>query len=263
MNRYGSRRMLKIACLTAVILTISIGACSTSNRAVIAPTPLIPGAEYIGNETCAACHEKAVQNFDYTAHGRIGVSVDGQGGEDYGCESCHGPGSLHVEAGGGWGVYIINPKKNPESCFQCHLYTKVQFNLQYRHPVLEERMSCTNCHNPHGVDILKIKGMVVGRENEVCWNCHREQARPHVFEHEALREGCIICHSPHGAINDKLLTERDNNLCMKCHPAQIAARGTVIIGDFNHTNFLTQGVCWSAGCHTAIHGSDINAHLRY
>jgi hypothetical protein len=59
-----------------------------------------------------------------------------------------------------------------------------------------------------------------------------------------------------------MLTERDNNLCLKCH-AQIAAPGTVVIGDFAHATRVAQGTCWSADCHTAVHGSDINAHLRY
>jgi hypothetical protein len=26
---------------------------------------------------------------------------------------------------------------------------------------------------------------------------------------------------------------------------------------------LPQGTCWSAGCHEAIHGSNVNGHLRY
>jgi hypothetical protein len=31
----------------------------------------------------------------------------------------------------------------------------------------------------------------------------------------------------------------------------------------SHTTRLMQGACWSAGCHTAVHGSNINPHLRY
>lgn len=92
--------------------------------------------------------------------------------------------------------------------------------------------------------------------------CHREQARPRVFQHEAMREGCVTCHNPHGSINDKLLTERDNNLCLKCH-GQIAAPGLIEMGSQLHNTFLGRGTCWSAGCHPAVHGSDINSHLRY
>ena len=28
-------------------------------------------------------------------------------------------------------------------------------------------------------------------------------------------------------------------------------------------SLLQQGTCFSAGCHTAVHGSDVNSHLRY
>ena len=49
---------------------------------------------------------------------------------------------------------------------------------------------------------------------------------------------------------------------IKCH-AQLAAPGTIVFADTDHSGFLMQGVCWSAGCHTAVHGSDINSHLRY
>ena len=66
----------------------------------------------------------------------------------HGCESCHGPGSLHVSSGGG-AKTIINPRKDPETCFQCHLEIRAKFNLPYRHPVPEGRVSCGDCHNPH------------------------------------------------------------------------------------------------------------------
>ena len=243
---------------SAVILIIS---CATIERVVV-PPPLIEGAEYVGIETCALCHEKMVEDFKYTGHALIRIQGEEERLEGQGCESCHGAGSLHLEVGGGRDKFIVNPGKDPKTCFQCHLETGALFNLQYRHPVKEGRMQCVNCHNPHGQDIFKPKGMFVARENDTCLQCHREQARPHVFEHEALREGCTMCHHAHGSINEKLLVERDNNLCLKCH-AQRAAPGTIVMGDFSHTTRLMQGTCWSAGCHTAVHGSNINPHLRY
>ena len=65
-----------------------------------------------------------------------------------GCESCHGPGSLHVKSGGAAHT-IVNPRRSPEACFQCHLNVRAQFQLPHRHPVLEGKMSCADCHNPH------------------------------------------------------------------------------------------------------------------
>jgi predicted CXXCH cytochrome family protein len=243
-------------------LVALVVACATTERITMVPPTVIAGADYVGEETCALCHENMYQSFKSTEHGRIRISGSPDRVPGRGCEACHGAGSLHVEAGGGRGQFILNPAGKPELCFQCHLSTKVQFNLQYHHPVREKKMSCTNCHNPHGPNIYWGKGVYVSRENGVCMTCHREQTQPRVFEHEALREGCTVCHNPHGSINKQLLIQRDNNLCLKCH-AQLSAPGTAIIGDFSHTTRLMQGTCWSAGCHTAVHGSNINAHLRY
>src|ERR1043166_854908 len=250
-----------VALVAAAVVVIS---CATVERVVVAP-PMIPGAKYVGMDQCAICHEKEAKDFKLTQHSRLQIreAQEKEEVKDLGCEACHGPGSLHVDAGGGKGKFIV-PGKDAEACFQCHLDKKAEFGLQYHHPVKEARMSCTACHDPHGEDIHKPKGMFVGRVNEDCAQCHREQARPHVFEHEALREGCTTCHNVHGSINEKLLTERDNNLCLKCH-AQVASvpAGMTLIGKFDHTPFLRQGTCFSAGCHTAIHGSDVNSHLRY
>jgi hypothetical protein len=37
----------------------------------------------------------------------------------------------------------------------------------------------------------------------------------------------------------------------------------VLIGATTHTAYLSRGTCWSAGCHTAVHGSNVDAKLRY
>ena len=44
---------------------------------------------------------------------------------------------------------IINPRKSPETCFQCHLEVRAGFQLPHHHPVLEGKMSCSDCHKPH------------------------------------------------------------------------------------------------------------------
>ena len=61
----------------------------------------------------------------------------------------------------------------------------------------------------------------------------------------------------------KMLVEPDNNLCLKCHAQVATATGQIYIGDQSHTEFLSRGSCWSARCHTAIHGSNIDRQLRY
>lgn len=248
----------------ALALAIS---CATVDRVLVAP-PLIPGAKYVGMDTCATCHEKIVKNFKLTQHSKMTIQGDEKRVPGQGCEACHGPGSLHVDAGGGKGKFIVNAGKNPEACFQCHLDKKAEFNLPYHHPLKEGKMTCSNCHDPHGEDIHAPGGMKMARVNDQCYQCHREQARPHVFEHQALREGCTICHSAHGSINEKLLNERSVALCIKCHaPKSMPGNANVNFGAANHNNgagsFLAQGTCWSAGCHTAPHGSNIHKFFRY
>ena len=190
-----------------------------------------------------------------------------------GCESCHGPGSLHVKAGGGAGT-IINPRKSPETCFQCHLEVRAAFQLPHHHPVPEGKMSCADCHNPHkgiaikggGTNIqqtLKAGGLAFLSRNETCFECHTQQRGPFVYEHEALRQGCTVCHSPHGSVNQRLLNERNATLCLKCHFQEQKIPGHIFIGDVDHSNFLQQGTCWSAGCHEEPHGSNVTPLLRY
>ncbi len=223
-----------------------------------AAAPAKAKAEYVGSETCEGCHTKEAQEFKKSTHARLMIPSDDIKAQ--GCESCHGPGSLHVEAGGGRGVGgIINPRKDPSTCFACHTDKKMEFRQTFHHPVLEGKMSCADCHNPHGEDVRPWSATTQQDINEACYKCHKDQRGPFVWEHEALREGCTTCHSVHGSINEKMLVERDANLCLKCH-AQVVAPAAAAP---SHSSRLSQGTCFSAGCHTAVHGSNFDAHLRY
>jgi predicted CXXCH cytochrome family protein len=222
----------------------------------------IPGAHCVGNKACLDCHAEIVREFPASPHARVHFEDAAMVGET-GCESCHGTGSKHIESGGN-AKFIINPANDPTSCFQCHLDVQAEFNLPQHHPVIEGHMSCVPCHDPHGGDIFKPHGgLAMARQNESCAQCHREQTRPFVFEHEALREGCTVCHDPHGSINQKMLIESDPNLCLRCHAQVQGADGGIFIGNTDHTPFLQIGTCWTAGCHTAIHGSNVDPLLRY
>lgn len=246
-------------------LTLLVNSCSTTPSSVFEP-PSIPGATFVGNKACADCHGGITRVFPASAHARIHLEGARAAGQT-GCESCHGPGSLHISGGGGRGRFIINPGKNPEACYECHRQEQAEFLLPQHHPVPEKQMNCVQCHDPHGSDIFKpASGLAMARTSESCAQCHREQTRPFVFEHPALREGCTVCHNPHGSVSAKLLVQRDLNLCLRCH-AQVqgpsVAPGQVYIGNINHTDFFRMGTCWSSGCHTAVHGSNVDVRLRY
>lgn len=233
--------------------------CVTAERTVVAP-PQIAGATFVGSKQCADCHTEVTDRFGTSSHARL--STGGQGKMDTGCENCHGPGSLHVKAGGGAGT-IVNPKKSPETCFQCHLDKRGQFNLPHSHPVVAGKMTCSDCHDPHEGNAIKGTGASLEAENETCTKCHTAQKGPFIFVHNAMREGCTACHSPHGSINAKMLVARDANLCLRCHLQTTNTNGTIFAGGEDHRTRLINGTCWSAGCHEAVHGSNASKPLRY
>ncbi len=259
------RMKTTFACFALGVLTVLAFLFSCADQSSMLASPgarLVSGADYAGRETCALCHAEISKEFGQTLHARMHMSDPERQERDLVCEACHGPGSLHVEAGGGRDVSIVDPSDNPLACFQCHSSVQARFMQKFKHPLPQGRVGCMDCHDPHGRNIFSPVDRIMSSRDEVCRQCHQEQSGPYVFEHEALREGCTSCHNPHGSINEKLLVQRDTNLCLRCH-AQIASPGSVLIGGFSHTSRVAQGACWSSGCHTAVHGSNINSHLRY
>jgi DmsE family decaheme c-type cytochrome len=214
----------------------------------------------VGSEECALCHEGITTKFASATHAHF--KAEGPNAKEIGCESCHGPGSAHVQAGGGAGL-IINPRTSPDTCFQCHLDKRGEFNLPHAHPVLAGNMACSACHDPHSGDAVIGGGTHLASLNDTCLQCHTSQRGPFVFEHEASREGCTVCHSPHGSVNARMLKARNQALCLQCHFQQQNASGQLLIGGRDHTAFVQRGTCWSAGCHEAVHGSHVNSSLRF
>jgi predicted CXXCH cytochrome family protein len=243
--------------------------CATVTRTVVAP-PEIPGATFVGSETCAECHADIHGGFSTATHAKLQAA--GPNAVNMGCEACHGPGSVHKESGGAAHT-IINPNRSPETCFKCHLDKRGEFSLPHTHPVLEgahgsglpagQRVTCSDCHNPHKGQAIIGGGTSLSIEQDTCGKCHIAQRGPFVFEHEAVREGCTTCHRPHGSVNARMLTERNATLCLKCHFQQRDAGGRIFIGGQDHSGRLTRGTCWSAGCHEAVHGSHIGSSLRF
>jgi predicted CXXCH cytochrome family protein len=273
-----SQRLRGLISQAAVgLLLFVVISCTTVHRTVV-QLPDVPGANYIGSEQCDTCHDEIYKDFVTADHARL--MARGTNALDAGCESCHGPCSTHSDSGGdvkppytftagretrsSYGARLTTepPRSEETVCYSCHADVRAQFELPDHHPVPEGRMTCTDCHDPHKGSIFKGGGTSLLSENEMCLRCHQEQQGPYVFEHEALREGCTTCHNPHGSINTKLLTERDSNLCLKCHFQQVSG-GEILIGGSDHTLRLQQGTCWTSGCHEAVHGSRVNPSLRF
>ncbi len=268
MNK-GLRYLAKPWFLSSALIVWSafFAACmnSQSGQTQVA-APAISGATFVGAKECIACHEEKSNSFAHASHARLSV-IAPDGKEISSCESCHGPASLHVKAGDG--KHIINPGKSPESCFKCHVEKRGEFSLPNAHQVLNGKMSCGDCHDVHEGNAIKGSGAAtLEAENETCTKCHTQQQGPYVFPHQAMREGCVSCHNPHGSVNKKMLAQRDANLCNKCHvehPQGLSGGGPgyINVGGEDHRTRLQNGNCWTAGCHEAVHGSNASKALRY
>lgn len=212
----------------------------------------IEGAAYVGEDTCAGCHDKQAKEFQHTVHGQAFVKVEGEE-THVSCENCHGPGSKHAENGGD-PRFIL--KGDVNNCEQCHREKKAEFALNYHHPVPEGRMKCADCHTVHATAGAAKTSL---NENDKCLSCHKQYRGPWTFEHEAMRDGCVTCHKPHGSMNNKLLTEPEGQLCLKCHYNEFTYQS---IGQYRHRAGGNPVPNNCVNCHSGIHGSNFNKSFR-
>lgn len=196
------------------------------------------------SERCLSCHEYGEEhsNFDRSQHNTNDVS----------CISCHSP--HHAEE-----KPFLLAKKQPELCYGCHTDIKQDFNRPFKHRVEQGLVQCTDCHNQHGGFLTK-QLRATAAQDQVCFKCHTDKAGPFVFEHEPVRtEGCVVCHTPHGSTNPRLLKRSQVNLlCLECHTL---TQGTGDPGAPGLPSFHNQSQKYQSCtmCHTQIHGSNFDA----
>jgi DmsE family decaheme c-type cytochrome len=140
------------------------------------------------NRVCLSCH-RAGQHLLWT-----GSAHDAR---DVPCTGCHKV------------MENVSPKHQLarptelETCGTCHLKERALQMRSSHMPVREGKMTCTNCHSPHGaVTASLLKGNTV---NETCYTCHAEKRGPYLWQHAPVVESCANCHNPHGSNHDKML----------------------------------------------------------
>lgn len=247
-------------------MAMGLCACNMFEDTPVTRVPLsIPGAEYVGSETCSTsdCHQTEHRYFNLNKHASVAINLsddDIDAGQAEGCETCHGPGSVHVENRGRKSGDIV--VADVRTCFACHLDVRGQFLLQHHHPVMEGRMFCSDCHDMHGTDVRSSGGAALMGSNERCFRCHKEMRGPFVFEHDAIRDGCSSCHNGHGSINDKLLVAGQSITCLRCHWEPSFNTSSADMGGHGHGSHAIGAGQDCIDCHTAVHGSNVWRSLR-
>lgn len=263
MPRKTNLRFPLLLCALGAWSLLLVSCMVVGERALVVP-PQIPGATLVGSDSCVKCHSGITHRFHDATHAHLSETLEGGKVRNISCESCHGPASQHVKAG--TRDTIINPKNNSESCLRCHVNNRVEFTLPHTHQVLNGKISCNDCHNPHQGPASADGGgarSLATATNQTCAKCHPAQSGHYIFPHEAMRDGCVSCHSPHGSVNDKMLKARNTSLCYQCHFQNQTSGTSIIHGGVDHSNNVIRGTYWSAGCHEAVHGSNVNSSLRF
>jgi len=161
---------------------------------------------------------------------------------DVSCLDCH---KLHQ------GPDLTLPRnKIPNLCLECHEDVRAELSLPSHHPMPEGKMSCVDCHEPHGTTTEKLlKGDTV---KIACTRCHAEKEGPFVFEHADISEDCRNCHKAHGSVNNNLLIAGQPFLCLQCHSNHYGYHEPILKDNEWKGAFYNR----CTDCHSMIHGTD-------
>jgi DmsE family decaheme c-type cytochrome len=181
-----------------------------------------PPADFVGSDTCLACHDGMSRGVATSAHGRAADPRSPAAAQ--GCESCHGPGSRHLEDPSNDTAIRkftqMAPRDVSETCLSCH---NREAHALWEGSTHDARnLSCSTCHSVHDPK-SPTAPLAESSQTALCATCHRVQAnKVQRVAHMPVLEGqmqCSSCHDPHGATNVKLLKVGNwvNESCVSCH----------------------------------------------
>ena len=213
------------------------------------------------NAICLTCHQGGQRlNWSRSTHDTNGLS----------CSDCHNPMLKNSLTG------ALVRSGIAETCYTCHPQQRAEFLRRSHMPVPEGKMSCEDCHNPHGSPTRPL--LKADTINEVCYACHAEKRGPFIWEHAPVRENCANCHLPHGSNNDKLLVTPRPFLCQQCHNPPVGhpntfynnsgtaqSAGEAQASGIQVANLQTPRIINRScqNCHTQVHGSNHPAGARW
>jgi DmsE family decaheme c-type cytochrome len=200
-------RNLLLLCLAMSLFELTVSAQETDTST---PRKRTPHYSAEGAEACLLCHSggemRAVQLGPH-----FNLQNPGAPAAHHYCESCHGPGSIHVSrAHGGRGFPPLTEfgkgdDKAPRdeqlaACMQCHgTVGEVRKTIgYYGSPHDRKNINCSTCHTVHAKS-----DPIIEREEqaETCYRCHRKMKTAHPqFDAGSMNIHvlkCSDCHDVH------------------------------------------------------------------
>ncbi len=193
------------------------------------------------DRTCLQCHDRRSRaHWSGSIHQRRGLSCTS-------CHSVHDPKSVRA---------ALDAPTERETCYRCHPSVRAQSMRTSHHPIREGKLECSSCHDVH--DATRPHLLKADSVNELCDRCHTDMRGPFLWEHAPVGENCLLCHTPHGSVHDRLLVARPPFLCQRCHlepdhPSTLSGFQSTIRGA-RPSNRMIGRACMN--CHQNIHGSN-------
>jgi DmsE family decaheme c-type cytochrome len=143
-----------------------------------------------------------------------------------------------------------------KTCVGCHKDVRAEILKPSHHPIVEGKVSCQDCHDPHGG--LGAASLRAESITDLCVTCHADKRGPWIHEHPPVMENCATCHTPHGSAHNRMLAQKPPALCADCHPGGHThgiydGRGSLPGTLPSNIRFEGSGC---VGCHRQIHGSN-------
>jgi DmsE family decaheme c-type cytochrome len=212
----------------------------------------------VQTDTCLGCHKTGL---------RMHWAGSEHQSKDVPCTSCH---AVHAHQD-----KVMSKTEQQEVCYTCHKTQRAQFHRLSAHPVIAGKVTCSDCHNPHGSTGPHL--MVKKSINETCYTCHADRRGPFLWEHSPVTDDCTNCHTPHGSNNGALLKMRTPWLCQQCHTADHSGvvnsasnlpggkttmiNGNQPLGSQSPRAQMNGRNCLS--CHSMVHGSNHPAGAKF
>ncbi len=209
---------------------------------------------------CLSCHsgQRQLENWAVAKHRKVDVT----------CVNCHSvhqtPSAANAKqirsASFAAAPYTTTARSLAyKNCVECHRDTRAEILKPSHHPIVEGKVTCQDCHDPHGS--LNRNSIRAESTRDLCISCHADKRGPYIHEHPPVMENCGTCHTPHGSAHRALLAQKPPALCADCHPGGHThgiydGRGTLPNTLPSNIRFEGSGC---VECHRQIHGSNAPA----